>query len=224
MDQWKRSHAVGLIDICFPLFLAPFYVEISFLMWKVSPVTHKFLQLFSVHSSQCLFFFSLQAVQTSLRRFFHSMRNWKSHSESLDIFRTYTVRLYECTGDFSKPLHKTKFLASVPTNLWEKLQKHQSFIGPVWLSDEWNSEWTLNYSTLCYSLSFFSFYIFNSELVDAARKALISRVVELTDDRSALLLEVTSLQETVSRLEGRMKEKEEEAKKYAVIFCFNTWI
>ncbi|XP_033497262.2 C-Jun-amino-terminal kinase-interacting protein 4 isoform X1 [Epinephelus lanceolatus] len=51
------------------------------------------------------------------------------------------------------------------------------------------------------------------ELVDAARKALISRVVELTDDRSALKLEVTSLQETVSRLEGRMKEKEEETKR-----------
>ncbi|XP_034067322.1 C-Jun-amino-terminal kinase-interacting protein 4 isoform X4 [Gymnodraco acuticeps] len=51
------------------------------------------------------------------------------------------------------------------------------------------------------------------ELVEAARKALISRVVELTDDRSALKLEVTSLQETASRLEGRMKEKEEETKR-----------
>lgn len=51
------------------------------------------------------------------------------------------------------------------------------------------------------------------ELVEAARKALISRVVELTDDRSALKLEVTSLQETVSRLEARMKEKEEETKR-----------
>lgn len=51
------------------------------------------------------------------------------------------------------------------------------------------------------------------ELVDAARKALISRVVELTDDRSALKLEVTTLQETVTRLEGRMKEKEEETKR-----------
>lgn len=69
---------------------------------------------------------------------------------------------------------------------------------------------------------FFIYLFFNSELVDAARKALISRVVELTDDRSALLLEVSSLQETVSRLEGRMKEKEEEAKKYAMIFCLNT--
>lgn len=57
------------------------------------------------------------------------------------------------------------------------------------------------------SVSFFS------ELVEAARKALISRVVELTDDRSALKLEVSSLQETVSRLEGRMKEKEEETKR-----------
>ncbi|XP_029359803.1 C-Jun-amino-terminal kinase-interacting protein 3 [Echeneis naucrates] len=51
------------------------------------------------------------------------------------------------------------------------------------------------------------------ELVEVARKVLISRVVELTDDRSALKLEVASLQETVSRLEGRMKEKEEEIKR-----------
>ncbi|XP_034554132.1 C-Jun-amino-terminal kinase-interacting protein 3 isoform X1 [Notolabrus celidotus] len=51
------------------------------------------------------------------------------------------------------------------------------------------------------------------ESVEAARKALISRVGELTDDRSALKLEVSSLQETVSRLEGRMREKEEEAKR-----------
>ncbi|XP_035528472.1 C-Jun-amino-terminal kinase-interacting protein 4 isoform X1 [Morone saxatilis] len=51
------------------------------------------------------------------------------------------------------------------------------------------------------------------ELVEAARKAVISRVVELTDDRSALTMEVASLQETVSRLEGRMKEKEEETKR-----------
>ncbi|XP_076010757.1 C-Jun-amino-terminal kinase-interacting protein 4 isoform X2 [Genypterus blacodes] len=51
------------------------------------------------------------------------------------------------------------------------------------------------------------------ELADAARKALIFRVVELTDDRSALQLEVTSLQETVSRLESRMREKEEEMKR-----------
>ncbi|XP_067366750.1 C-Jun-amino-terminal kinase-interacting protein 4 isoform X2 [Channa argus] len=52
-----------------------------------------------------------------------------------------------------------------------------------------------------------------NELAEAARKALISRVVELTDDRTALTLEVTSLQETVLRLEGRMKEKEEETKR-----------
>ncbi|XP_060937416.1 C-Jun-amino-terminal kinase-interacting protein 4 [Limanda limanda] len=51
------------------------------------------------------------------------------------------------------------------------------------------------------------------ELVEAARRALISRVVELTDDRSALKLEVTSLQETVSRLEGRVKEKDDETKR-----------
>ncbi|TNN81092.1 C-Jun-amino-terminal kinase-interacting protein 4 [Liparis tanakae] len=51
------------------------------------------------------------------------------------------------------------------------------------------------------------------ESVDAARKALISRVVELTDDRSALQLEGAALQGTTSRLEGRMKEKEEEIKR-----------
>uniref|UniRef100_A0A3B5B595 Si:dkey-17m8.1 n=1 Tax=Stegastes partitus TaxID=144197 RepID=A0A3B5B595_9TELE len=51
-----------------------------------------------------------------------------------------------------------------------------------------------------------------TELIEAARKALISRVVELTDDRSAQKLEVTSLQETVSRLEARMREKEDETK------------
>lgn len=46
------------------------------------------------------------------------------------------------------------------------------------------------------------------EFADAARKSLISRVVELTDDRSSLQLELSSLQETVSRLENRVKEKE----------------
>ncbi|XP_037129072.1 C-Jun-amino-terminal kinase-interacting protein 4 isoform X1 [Syngnathus acus] len=51
------------------------------------------------------------------------------------------------------------------------------------------------------------------EMVDTARKALISRVVELTDDRSALKLERASLQETVVRVEGRLKEKEEEIKR-----------
>uniref|UniRef100_A0A3Q2PNQ8 C-Jun-amino-terminal kinase-interacting protein 4 n=1 Tax=Fundulus heteroclitus TaxID=8078 RepID=A0A3Q2PNQ8_FUNHE len=50
------------------------------------------------------------------------------------------------------------------------------------------------------------------ELVEAARKALIYRVVELTDDRSALTLEVATLQETVAHVEGRLKEKEEEIK------------
>lgn len=60
-------------------------------------------------------------------------------------------------------------------------------------------------------------FVFASELSEAARKALISRVVELTDDRTALNLEMTSLQETVSRLEGRMREKEEETKRCLMI-------
>ncbi|XP_063342093.1 C-Jun-amino-terminal kinase-interacting protein 3 isoform X2 [Pelmatolapia mariae] len=51
------------------------------------------------------------------------------------------------------------------------------------------------------------------ELVETARKALISRVVELTDERSALKLEVETLRETLCRLEGRVKEKEEETKR-----------
>lgn len=56
-----------------------------------------------------------------------------------------------------------------------------------------------------------------SESVDVARKALISRVVELTDERSALQRELTSVQETVARAEGRMKEKEDEAKRSGVV-------
>lgn len=52
--------------------------------------------------------------------------------------------------------------------------------------------------------------------MDNARKALIWRVVELTDDRFSLQLEVSSLQETSARLEGRIKEKEEETKRSGV--------
>ncbi|XP_013868117.1 C-Jun-amino-terminal kinase-interacting protein 3 isoform X2 [Austrofundulus limnaeus] len=51
------------------------------------------------------------------------------------------------------------------------------------------------------------------EMVEAARKALISRVVELSDDCSALMLEVSTLQEAVARLEGRVKERDEEVKR-----------
>ncbi|XP_041964032.1 C-Jun-amino-terminal kinase-interacting protein 4 [Alosa sapidissima] len=51
------------------------------------------------------------------------------------------------------------------------------------------------------------------EMVDAARKALICRVEELTNERSALNLEVSSSQETIARLEGRMREMEEETKR-----------
>ncbi|XP_035269719.1 C-Jun-amino-terminal kinase-interacting protein 4 [Anguilla anguilla] len=51
------------------------------------------------------------------------------------------------------------------------------------------------------------------ELVEAARKALISRVEELTNERSALSLEVESCQETITRLEGRTREMEEETKR-----------
>ncbi|XP_068180075.1 C-Jun-amino-terminal kinase-interacting protein 4 [Antennarius striatus] len=51
------------------------------------------------------------------------------------------------------------------------------------------------------------------ELIEAARKALIFRVVELTGDRTDLQLEVSSLQETLLRNEGRLKEREEEIKR-----------
>ncbi|XP_069038684.1 LOW QUALITY PROTEIN: C-Jun-amino-terminal kinase-interacting protein 4 [Lepisosteus oculatus] len=51
------------------------------------------------------------------------------------------------------------------------------------------------------------------ELVDTARRALISRVEELTNERAALSLEVGSAQETVARLEGKLKEMEEEVRR-----------
>ncbi|XP_051577825.1 C-Jun-amino-terminal kinase-interacting protein 4 [Myxocyprinus asiaticus] len=51
------------------------------------------------------------------------------------------------------------------------------------------------------------------EMVDAARKALISRVEELTNERSALNLELASCHETITRLEGKSKEMEEETKR-----------
>ncbi|XP_063054986.1 C-Jun-amino-terminal kinase-interacting protein 4 [Engraulis encrasicolus] len=51
------------------------------------------------------------------------------------------------------------------------------------------------------------------EMVDSARKALICRVEELTNERSALNLEARSSQETIDRLEGRMREMEEETKR-----------
>lgn len=57
-------------------------------------------------------------------------------------------------------------------------------------------------------------------MVEAARKALIARVVELSDDRSALMLEVSTLQEAVARLEGRVKEKDEEIKRCRRGFFF----
>lgn len=52
-----------------------------------------------------------------------------------------------------------------------------------------------------------------SEMVDAARKALISRVEELTSERSALNMELDSCRETISRLEGKTKEMEDEIKR-----------
>lgn len=72
----------------------------------------------------------------------------------------------------------------------------------------------LNYLTLhCYLFSFPC-----SELIEFARRALISRVIELTDDRTALKLEVSTLQETTLRLESRIKEKEEDAKRHGRLF------
>ncbi|XP_060726163.1 C-Jun-amino-terminal kinase-interacting protein 4 [Tachysurus vachellii] len=51
------------------------------------------------------------------------------------------------------------------------------------------------------------------EMVDAARKALIARVEELTNERSSLNLELTSCQETINRLESKAKEMDEEIKR-----------
>ncbi|XP_036440761.1 C-Jun-amino-terminal kinase-interacting protein 4 [Colossoma macropomum] len=51
------------------------------------------------------------------------------------------------------------------------------------------------------------------EMVDTARKALISRVEELTNERSALNLELASCQETIARLKGKNKEMEDETKR-----------
>ncbi|XP_048008645.1 C-Jun-amino-terminal kinase-interacting protein 4 isoform X1 [Megalobrama amblycephala] len=51
------------------------------------------------------------------------------------------------------------------------------------------------------------------EMVDAARKALISRVEELTSERSSLNMELASCHETITRLEGKTKEMEEESKR-----------
>lgn len=51
------------------------------------------------------------------------------------------------------------------------------------------------------------------EMVDTARKALISRVEELTNERSALNMELDSCRETITRLEGKNKEMEEENKR-----------
>ncbi|XP_042628200.1 C-Jun-amino-terminal kinase-interacting protein 4-like isoform X2 [Cyprinus carpio] len=51
------------------------------------------------------------------------------------------------------------------------------------------------------------------EMVDTARKALISRVEELTSERSALSMELDSCRETISRLEGKTKEMEDEIKR-----------
>ncbi|XP_016143021.1 C-Jun-amino-terminal kinase-interacting protein 3-like [Sinocyclocheilus grahami] len=51
------------------------------------------------------------------------------------------------------------------------------------------------------------------EMVDTARKALISRVEELTSERSGLNMELDSCRETISRLEGKTKEMEDEIKR-----------
>ncbi|XP_067305254.1 C-Jun-amino-terminal kinase-interacting protein 4 isoform X2 [Pseudorasbora parva] len=51
------------------------------------------------------------------------------------------------------------------------------------------------------------------EMVDTARKALISRVEELTNERSALNMELDSCRKTINRLETKNKEMEEESKR-----------
>ncbi|XP_058874306.1 C-Jun-amino-terminal kinase-interacting protein 4 isoform X2 [Acipenser ruthenus] len=50
-------------------------------------------------------------------------------------------------------------------------------------------------------------------VLDAARRALISRVEELTNERATLGLEAESLRDTATRLEGRLKDSEEEVRR-----------
>lgn len=70
-----------------------------------------------------------------------------------------------------------------------------------------------SYTPYAHTIFCYTIFVLLSEIVDAARKALISRVEELTNERSALHLEVSSSQETIRRLEGRTREMEEEAKR-----------
>ncbi|KAK6468647.1 C-Jun-amino-terminal kinase-interacting protein 3-like [Huso huso] len=50
-------------------------------------------------------------------------------------------------------------------------------------------------------------------VLDAARRALISRVEELTNERATLGLEAESLRDTATRLEGRLRDSEEEVRR-----------
>ncbi|XP_018591131.1 C-Jun-amino-terminal kinase-interacting protein 3 isoform X2 [Scleropages formosus] len=52
-----------------------------------------------------------------------------------------------------------------------------------------------------------------NEQIDSARKSLICRVEELTNERTLLSLEVESCRETITRLEGRVREMEDETKR-----------
>ncbi|XP_048881627.1 C-Jun-amino-terminal kinase-interacting protein 4 isoform X2 [Brienomyrus brachyistius] len=52
-----------------------------------------------------------------------------------------------------------------------------------------------------------------NELIDGARRALISRVEELTSERASLSCELASYREAVMRLEGKVKELEEDVKR-----------
>ncbi|KAL4616722.1 C-Jun-amino-terminal kinase-interacting protein 4-like isoform X2 [Arapaima gigas] len=52
-----------------------------------------------------------------------------------------------------------------------------------------------------------------NELIESARKSLICRVEELTNERALLSLEVESCRETITRLGGRVREMEDETKR-----------
>lgn len=140
----------------------------------------------------------LQAARTSWRRFLLSMRNWKQTSESYLQSTLTLLWLLQCCifGFGSEVFHIILNTASLQCASVQNKQQActTSKLDIIFCNIKW-------------------FYRC-SELIEFARKSLISRVVEVTDDRTALKLEVSSLQETVSRLEGRIKEREEEAKRY----------
>lgn len=199
--------------------VAIFYVVILSLMWNVE------LKVIPVRPTVCVLCVFIPILSFSLGST-DQFEEILSQNEELKVTQwvlflisltfSWLLQCDECTGDF--PNNSVQYTVSCfSTNKsirGENILVHNLLeLFTVFTKVIVNFFVILNNSTL-YCLFLFS------ELVEAARKALISRVVELTDDRSALKLEVSSLQETVSRLEGRMKEKEDETKRYGRLFFY----